>query len=139
MDEVMEFKLALADRSMFDLAPGTNRWVDIALADSLPDGEHFGFFGPIPIRLLQMGFGGPGSYSFKIVATADNANAVKMRINWHWDGTVSGLGIRPWWWPCYASTRGVVGYCAGKIASLFRPPASSVQSVPTEHPNGGSS
>lgn len=95
VDEVLEFHLALSDRSMFDLAPGAHRWVDIAYADDFgrPVELRFGFAAAPPARLSLLGFGGTGRYSFALLATADNAGAETRRIDWHWDGSRAGLRI----------------------------------------------
>jgi hypothetical protein len=103
-DEVLEFSLALQNRSVFDLAPGAHRWVDVAYADDLGQDINlrFGFAGHTPLRLNLLGFGKRGSYIFSVIATAENANATKKRISWHWDGSLRGLTIKGWWWPAVA-------------------------------------
>jgi hypothetical protein len=104
VDEVLEFCVALQNRSVFDLAPGAHRWVDVAYADDFGQAVNlrFGFAGMTPLRLSLLGFGKSGSYSFRIIATADNASATKKRICWYWDGSLRGLTIKRWWWPVFA-------------------------------------
>jgi hypothetical protein len=100
---VLELRLALTDRTEFDLAPGGRRWVDVAYADEI-GGNHalrFGFQ-TVPMRLDQLGFGGCGYYAFKVVITADNATSITSRINYSWNGTCQGLRIERTWWPIIA-------------------------------------
>jgi hypothetical protein len=92
----------LAGRTTFDLAQGAHRWVDVVFADDGGQGVkalRFGFPPRTPLRLGLLGFGNRGSYSFRVIATAENASAVKKRINWDWDGSLHGLKIKRWWWP----------------------------------------
>jgi hypothetical protein len=109
-DDVLEFSLALQNRSVFDLAPGAHRWVDVVYADDLgPDVNlRFGFAGHTPLRLNLLGFGKRGSYTFSVIATAENASATKTRISWHWDGSLRGLTIRGWWWPIFVWAKSLV-------------------------------
>jgi len=109
-DEVLEFSLALQNRSVFDLAPGAHRWVDVVYADDFGQGVNlrFGFAGHTPLRLNLLGFGKRGSYTFSVIATAENANATKKRISWYWDGSLRGLKIRSWWWPIFTWAKSLV-------------------------------
>jgi hypothetical protein len=95
VDEVLEFHLALSDATRFDLAQGAHRWVDVVFADDLGQGVSLRFgFVVQPLRLTLLNFGNRGSYSFEVIATSDNGNAKRDRINFHWDGSLRGLVIR---------------------------------------------
>jgi hypothetical protein len=73
----------LAGRTTFDLAQGAHRWVDVVFADDGGQGVKALRFGfpprQTPLRLGLLGFGNRGSYSFRVIATAENASAVKKR------------------------------------------------------------
>jgi hypothetical protein len=102
-DEVLELRLALTERTAFDLPPGGRRWVDVAYADEAGGDNALRFgFPTVPMRINQLGFGGVGYYSFKVVITAHNASAVPIQINWSWNGTRQGLSIERTWWPIIA-------------------------------------
>ena len=81
-DEVLEFLLALSDgRAIFDLPPGGHRFIDVFFVEDFGNvTPRFGF-AQTPHRLSLLGFG-KGSYSVRVVATADNASAKHSRISW---------------------------------------------------------
>jgi len=134
-DEVLEFSLALQNRSVFDLAPGAHRWVDVVYADDLGQDVdlRFGFAGHTPLRLSLLGFGKPGSYTFSVIATAENASATKKRISWRWDGSLHGLTIEGWWWPAFAWAKShVVDRSKGNQIDRAQPVGSVSDTEPLE-------
>ena len=95
-EEVLDFPLAFGEgRSTFDLAPGAHRFVCVFLANQQLGQAATAQFAFIetPRRFQQLGIGGVGAYSVWVIATAHNATAKKRRINWDWNGTVTGLLI----------------------------------------------
>jgi len=95
-DEVLEFRLALSDRTVFDLPSGAYRWLDVVFVDDFgaKDVQIRLAFDPLPARLTLLGFGQAGIYSALALATAEDASPTSLRIAWTWDGTLSGLQIR---------------------------------------------
>lgn len=95
VDEVLDLHLGMSDRTVFDLAPGAHHWVDLAFVDDIGRGPSFRFgFIKEPMRLALQGFGSQGNYSASVIATAENAKAKTLRVNWEWDGTLEGLIFR---------------------------------------------
>jgi hypothetical protein len=90
-DEVLEFQLALADRSVFDLPPGVHRWVDIVYVDDFGQQDvkmRFGLLHDSPARMSLLGFGGIGRYSVIAMATSETPHTGK--------GESVGVGTVRW-------------------------------------------
>jgi hypothetical protein len=98
-EEVLDLRLANVEppRSIFDLAPGQHRFVDFFAVEDLEDGKGANPFFEMhnrPDRLGLLPFD-IGSYSAYIIATAEDATARKLRINFEWqERSVDGLVIR---------------------------------------------
>jgi hypothetical protein len=92
-EEVIDLVMALSDRTVFDLAPGAFRFVDVFYSESFGERTSFRFAFPVqPIRLGLLGMG-IGDYSMVVVTTGSSLSSSQHRIDWTWDGSVEGAAI----------------------------------------------
>jgi hypothetical protein len=92
-EEVLEFQLALSERTVFDLPPGAHRFIDVFFVEDFGFGVTNRFaFAQVTLRFSFLEFG-KGRYSVRVVATAQNAWPKKEQVNWNWDGTLAGQNI----------------------------------------------
>jgi hypothetical protein len=91
--EVFDLKLALTrDRSVFNLASRSHRFVDFVHSQQGSDSKPFLVFDFVngSSFLSQQNFGA-GSYEFTVRLTAENARSSNLDVNWTWDGTFKGI------------------------------------------------
>jgi hypothetical protein len=91
--EVFDLKLALTkDRSVFNLASRSHRFVDFVHSQQGSDSKSFLVFDFVngSSLLSQQNFNA-GSYKFAVVLTAENARSSHLDVNWNWDGTYKGI------------------------------------------------
>ncbi|TYO66992.1 hypothetical protein FXV83_08465 [Bradyrhizobium hipponense] len=90
--EVIELKFAMGSGTVKDIGARSHRFVDVfGVADA--GGIHC----VLGVEMMPLALAtvliGPGDYSLKVIATADNADSVEARISWRWSGTVDDLEI----------------------------------------------
>jgi hypothetical protein len=94
-EEVLSYGLAPTGETVFNLAAGAHRYVDLVhTQESLGQLRlHFDFKNGGPIRLMERGFR-EGNYWYTVFVAAENAASASAEASWSWDGTLDGLRIR---------------------------------------------
>jgi hypothetical protein len=93
-EEILDLGLALSGSTVFNLAAGGHRFLDLARTHDDPlQGHSFGVnAAKVPVRLGPELYGA-GRYRMKVFVAANNASSVSREIEWSYDGPAGGLRI----------------------------------------------